>query len=55
MKYDYIISEKDIEDMRHLFWVVYCDETRNDPEGEQLAYEALKALWSYQKYVQGIK
>lgn len=52
MEYDNIINNKELTKMKELFWIVYADETKNDPEVNGAAYMVLKALESYRKAVQ---
>lgn len=48
-----IISAKELAEMKTLFWVVYADETKNDPVVNSAAYDVLKALESYRKALNG--
>lgn len=57
---DAIISEKDLDNFKSYFWIVYCDECkpcRKYPEGrpevENAAYNVLVALENYRKAVNG--
>nr|DAF93579.1 MAG TPA: hypothetical protein [Myoviridae sp. ctshb19] len=52
-KYDYVISKELLEEIKQLFWIIHCDECRDDPVVEGATYEVLKALETYRKAVNG--
>jgi len=48
-----ILNAKELAEIKTLFWVIYADETKHEPEINQAAYDVLKALETYRKVLNG--
>lgn len=54
MKYNWAISADELETMKQLFWIIHCDETKDDPEVHDATHQVLKALETYHKAVNNL-